>query len=170
MMDRHTYQTGLIGNCSYLAHVHINTNIEWLCWPAFDSPFVFGKMLDQVKGGEFSIRPEGEYSVKQYYRENTNVLCTEVTAASGVYRITDCAPRFVLHDRHMKPLMLVRKIEPMSGVPRIKVICKPVSDYGMTQMVMTQGSDRIIYTSPGQKIELATNIPINYIMTEDFLY
>ena len=167
-MERHTYQTGLIGNCSYLAHVHMNTNIEWLCWPAFDSPFVFGKMLDQVKGGEFSIRPEADYSIKQYYRENTNVLCTEVTSASGVYRITDCAPRFVQYDRHIKPLMLIRKIEQVSGVPRIKVICKPVSDYGANQMVMTQGSDRIIYTSPGQKIELATNIPINYIMTEDF--
>ena len=167
-MEKHTYQTGLIGNCSYLAHVHLNTNIEWMCWPAFDSPFIFGKMLDAKRGGEFSIRPGGEYSSRQYYRENTNVLCTEISTAEGVYRITDCAPRFMQHDRHVKPLVLVRKIELLSGLPRLKVCCRPVYNYGLDEMTRIQGSERIVYTSPGQNVELATNIPISYILTEDF--
>jgi GH15 family glucan-1,4-alpha-glucosidase len=65
-MVRHTYQTGIIGNCAYLAHINKNTNVDWLCWPRFDSSFVFGGLLDNELGGEFSIRPAGEYTSKQY--------------------------------------------------------------------------------------------------------
>ena len=94
MTERHTYQTGIIGNCAYLAHINKNTNVDWLCWPRFDSSFVFGGLLDENKGGEFSIRPNGEFTSSQFYLENTNVLCTEITNAEGRYRITDFAPRF----------------------------------------------------------------------------
>jgi GH15 family glucan-1,4-alpha-glucosidase len=122
-MEKHTYQTGIIGNCSFIAHVNLNTNIEWLCWPRFDSSFVFGGLLDPEKGGEFSIRPAEEYKSRQYYRENTNVLCTELITATGSYKITDFAPRYHQNDRNFKPLMLIRKIEPLSGMPRI---CKSI--------------------------------------------
>src|SRR5690606_13292250 len=104
-MDKHLYESGIIGNCAYMAHVQKNTNISWLCWPSFDSSFVFGSMLDQEKGGEFSICPTDEYSSKQYYVENTNVMRTEITTADGVYRITDFAPRFKQYNRSFKPLM-----------------------------------------------------------------
>lgn len=35
-MEKHTYNTGIMGNCTYLAHINKNTNIDWLCWPRFD--------------------------------------------------------------------------------------------------------------------------------------
>ena len=79
-MTKHTYDFGLIGNCAYLALVNQDSSIAWLCWPRFDSSFVFGSLLDTQKGGEFSVKPaEGEFTSKQYYTENTNVLCTEIT-------------------------------------------------------------------------------------------
>ena len=115
-MARHTYQTGIIGNCNYLAHINLNTNVDWMCWPRFDSPFVFGGMLDKVKGGEFSILPIDNYISNQFYAENTNVLCTDVTCKNGKYRITDFAPRFRKFDHFHKPLMFIRKIEPLEGV------------------------------------------------------
>jgi GH15 family glucan-1,4-alpha-glucosidase len=98
MGEQHLYQTGIVGNCAFIAHVNKNTNISWLCWPRFDSSFVFGSLLDQKKGGEFSILPQGEYSSSQYYIENTNILRTEITAEDGKYRITDFAPRFRLYE------------------------------------------------------------------------
>src|SRR3989339_95501 len=130
-MEKHTYQTGIIGNCAFIAHINRNTNIDWLCWPRFDSSFVFGGFLDKDKGGEFSILPSVSYESHQYYLENTNVLCTEITSSEGVYRITDFAPRFHQFDRFFKPLMLIRKVELVSGTPRIRVKCKPVYDYGV---------------------------------------
>ncbi len=163
-MDKHTYQSGLIGNCAYLAHVDINTNISWLCWPRFDSSFVFGGLMDKEKGGEFSILPPGEYKSKQYYLENTNVLRTEITTQDGKYRVTDFAPRFNQYERFFKPLMLVRKIELLDGMPRIKIKCRPVYEYGTKQLEPSRGSNHVEYHGSGDNLRLTTNIPINYIL------
>ncbi len=163
-MDRHTYQSGLIGNCAYLAHVDISTNISWLCWPRFDSSFVFGGLMDKEKGGEFSILPPGEYKTQQYYLENTNVLRTEITTQEGKYRVTDFAPRFNQYERFFKPLMLVRKIELLDGMPRINIKCRPVYEYGANPLAPSRGSNHIDYHGSGEKLRLTTNIPINYIL------
>lgn len=168
---RHTYQTGIIGNCAFLAHIHQNTNIEWLCWPKFDSTFIFGGLLDKARGGEFSILPECEFTSKQYYLENTNVLITDITCNNGAkYRVTDYAPRFREHDRYYKPLMLIRQIEPLDGThsPRVKVKCQPVSDYGKTQLTVNRGSNHIQFLGGEERIRLTTNIPVSYVFEEQY--
>lgn len=167
-MEKHIYQTGLIGNCSYLAHVNKNTNISWLCWPRFDSSFVFGSLLDSKKGGEFSIMPSGDYTSEQYYLENTNILCTEITSDKGKYRVTDFAPRFNQYDRYFKPLMLIRKIEPLEGDPHIKIKCEPVYNYGKCQLGIVRGSNHIEYTGCGEKLRLSTDATISYIVEDQF--
>lgn len=167
-MERHTYQTGIIGNCSYLAHINKNTNIDWLCWPRFDSSFVFGGLLDKDKGGEFSILPHGEYISRQYYLENTNVICTEITNPEGKYRITDFAPRFYLYERYFKPLMLVRKIELLEGNPRIRVKCEPVCNYGRKKQKASRGSNHIEYQGCGEDMQLSTNISLSYLMDQSY--
>ncbi len=164
-MKKHTYDYGLIGNCAFQAHIHLNTNISWMCWPRFDSSFIFGGLLDDEKGGEFSIMPpEVHVGNRQYYIENTNVLCTEVESGEGTYRITDFAPRFYQHDRYYKPLMLIRKIEPLSGTPRIKVVCKPKGDYGNISPRYHTGSNHIEYLGLERQVRLTTNIALSYIM------
>ncbi|KQS36956.1 glycoside hydrolase family 15 protein [Pedobacter sp. Leaf194] len=166
MAEQHLYQTGIIGNCAFLAHVNKNTDISWLCWPRFDSPFVFGSLLDKQKGGEFSILPQGEFSSTQYYIENTNVLRTEITAEDGKYRITDFAPRFHLYERYFKPLMFIRKIEPLQGNPRITIKCEPVCDYGKGKMRSSRGSNHIDYIGCDENIRLSTNVSTSYILDE----
>ena len=165
-MEKHIYQTGIVGNCAYLAHVHKNTNIEWMCWPRFDSSFVFGGLLDKNKGGSFTILPAGEYTSSQYYLENTNVLCTEIACSDGSYRITDFAPRFSQFERFFKPLMLIRKVELLTGNPRIRVKCEPTYDYGQRKLQAHRGSSHIEYRGAEENIRLTTNIPINYVLDE----
>jgi GH15 family glucan-1,4-alpha-glucosidase len=167
-MDKHLYQTGIIGNCAYLAHINKNTNVDWLCWPRFDSSFIFGGMLDQEKGGEFSIKPDGEFESNQFYLENTNVIRTEITCKSGKYRVTDFAPRFQKYGRFLKPLMLVRKIEAIDGTPRIKVKCEPVWDYGKLKQHPIRKSNHVEYTGAEARMRLTTNISINYLLEETF--
>ncbi|MBV7530123.1 glycoside hydrolase family 15 protein [Chitinophaga sp. sic0106] len=166
-MERHTYKTGIIGNCAYIAHVNLNTNIDWLCWPRMDSTFLFGGLLDKQKGGEFSILPEGHFTSHQYYMENTNILCTEITTNEGSYRITDIAPRFVQYERFFKPLILIRKVEPLEGAPRIKVKCRPVCEYGSRELAPLRGSSHIEFVGCEERIRLTTNIAINYIIDEE---
>ncbi len=163
---KHLYQTGIVGNCAFIAHVNKNTDISWLCFPRFDSSFVFGSLLDENNGGEFSIKPKGEFTSHQYYTENTNVLRTEVTAQDGKYKITDFAPRFHLHERYYKPLMLIRKIEPLEGNPRITIKCKPVYEYGKNKMMANRGSNHIYYQGSEEHMQLSTNVSLNYILDE----
>lgn len=168
-MSKHTYEFGVIGNCAFLALVHKNTNVNWLCWPRFDSSFIFGGLLDDEKGGEFSILPSSEnFNSHQYYIENTNVLCTEIENADGKYRVTDFAPRFFQYDRYFKPLMLVRKIEPLSGTPRVKVKCQPMGEYGEYKPSMNQASNHIKFLGLENEIRLTTNISLTYIMEEQY--
>jgi GH15 family glucan-1,4-alpha-glucosidase len=165
---RHTYDYGVIGNCAFSAHIHKDTNVAWMCWPKFDSSFIFGRLLDDEKGGEFSVKPiESEYTSKQYYIENTNILCTEIETATGKYRVTDFAPRFLNSDRYYKPLMLVRKVECLKGNPRVVAKCNPVGDYGQTTPESSMGSNHIRYLNLGGNVRLTTNIALNYVLSDE---
>lgn len=167
-MQRHTYDYGVIGNCAFIAHIHKDTNVSWMCWPRFDSSFIFGNMLDEDRGGEFSIRPvEKEFTTHQFYVENTNILCTEVRTDTGMYRISDFAPRFYQTDRYYKPLMLVRKIERVQGNPRIVVKCKPRGDYGNIIPEPSMGSNHIRFLGLEGHVRLTTNISLTYVLHEE---
>ncbi|MEQ9364741.1 MAG: glycoside hydrolase family 15 protein [Leptospirales bacterium] len=164
--DRHLYESGIIGNCAYIAHVNRRSNVSWLCWPYFDSSCVFGGLLDSDRCGEFSIEPEGEYESRQYYIENTNILCTEFTCATGRYRVIDWAPRFAQFERMFKPYQMFRKIELLEGTPRIRVRCKPTYNYGELQATGTPGSNHIAYQGLGIALRLTGSVPLTYILSE----
>lgn len=165
-MPKHTYDLGLIGNCAYLALIRHDTSVAWLCWPRFDSSFVFGDLLDAHKGGEFSVRPAapGGFGSRQYYLPNTNVLCTEIENEDGRYRVTDFAPRFAQYERYYKPLMLIRKLEPLAGTPRVRVACQPVGDYGETRLSRRRSSNHIAFLGLDEEIRLTTDIPLTYVL------
>ena len=164
-MKKHTYNTGVVGNCAFIAHVEKNTNINWMCWPRFDDSFVFGSLLDEDKGGSFSLLPPTEkYQSNQYYIENTNILCTEISYSEGAYRITDFDPRFYQYERYYKPLMLVRKIERLSGNPQIKATCKPVAEYGEKRLQRIQGSNHLKFFGLEDELRLNTNISFSYLL------
>lgn len=166
-MEKHIYGSGLIGNCAYLAHVEKNTNISWLCLPRFDSDFIFGSMLDKNKGGEFSILPESsEFDCHQQYLENTNILETTISYEEHAYKVTDFAPRFHNYGRYLKPLMVIRKVEPVKGSPRIKIKCVPVSNHGKSKLTPSVASNHIRYMGVDQEVRLTTNASLTYVLDE----
>ncbi len=159
----HKYDLGIIGNCSYLAYIDTQADVKWMCLPGFDSSFLFGGLLDKDKGGCFKISPEGEYQSKQYYLPNTNILCTEFESGQGRFLVTDLAPRFLQYERYFRPLMLVRKVEWLSGTPHIKVECEPRGDYGNIIPEQVIASNHIRYMNLGSQVRLTTDIPLAYI-------
>lgn len=162
---KHSYELGIIGNCGYMALINKNGNVDWMCWPKFDSSFVFGRLLDEKKGGEFYVRPADlNYKSTQEYIENTNILKTIFTTSEGSFEVIDFAPRFLQYDRHYYPLMLIRKVRILSGNPRILVSCLPVMDYGNKKPNMYSGSNHIHYGGFESPIRLTTNVPLNYIL------
>lgn len=166
-MPVHKYNMGIIGNCSYLAYIDTKADVKWMCLPRFDSSFLFGSLLDEGRGGHFSIQPAAEgYTSRQYYIPNTNVLCTEFTAADGSFVVKDCAPRMIIFERQFRPLMMVRKIELISGDPAIRVICDPRGNYGQLVPEITTGSNHIRYMNLEQPVRITTDISITYILDQ----
>ncbi len=166
-MEQHKYNYGIIGNCAYLALIDDKANVGWMCWPKFDSSFVFGTLLDDEKGGSYSVRPEWDtYQSQQSYIYNTNVLETIFECEDGSYKVIDYAPRFINKERMFKPLMLFRKIVPLSGNPRIIVTCDPRGNYGKITPEKVFGSSHIRYQGLDQQVRLTTDIPLSFIDSE----
>lgn len=168
MNKRHIYNSGIIGNCNYIAHVHKSTNINWLCWPSFEDSFVFGCLLDTEKGGEFNIRLDDSHiNSNQYYLENTNILVTEVKGEHAGFRVIDFAPRFIQYERYFKPLMLIRIVEPLYGNPSIRVNCHPKANYGKDDFTKSRGSNHVQFEYGKENMRLTTNIPISHFFDND---
>ena len=58
---------GIVGNCNTCALISKKASVEWMCFPRFNSPSVFAKILDTRIGGSFEIVPKGSYKASQKY-------------------------------------------------------------------------------------------------------
>jgi GH15 family glucan-1,4-alpha-glucosidase len=153
---------GLIGNCSYSALVE-NGAVRWLCWPRMDSSFVFGNLLDDRCGGEFSVEMPDATAVEQHYVENTNVVRTVFRGPTGSFELLDFAPRFRLYDRFFKPSMLVRILRPLEGAPLVRIRCVPTYDYGRRTASTYCASNHIEFTGLDAPLRLTSNASLTYV-------
>jgi GH15 family glucan-1,4-alpha-glucosidase len=167
MTTRHVYEMGLVGNCAFLAHVDAHARVVWSCMPRFDSSFVFGELVDRDRGGVLAVEStSAPKATSQEYVWNTNVLETSAELPDGAFRVTDCAPRFRREGRVVRPLMLVRKIEPLASSPRIKIVCRPRGAYGEVVPRVSLHSDYLRYDIGDEVVCLTTNVPISYVAEE----
>jgi GH15 family glucan-1,4-alpha-glucosidase len=154
----------LIGNCGYQALIDDRARVKWLCWPRFDSSFVFGELIDSQHGGEFSIAPrDGAFETQQSYIPNTNILKTRFRTEDAEFEVTDFAPRFRQYERFYKPSMLVRRVRPVAGRPVIRVVCRPVYDYGRSVPPDQPASNHIHWQLPDAQLRLTTNASLSFI-------
>jgi GH15 family glucan-1,4-alpha-glucosidase len=163
-MTRHTYEMGIVGNCSFLAHVDTIARVRWLCMPRFDSSSLFAHLLDPDRGGEFSVTGTEARAATQQYVWNTNILQTTVQTRDGAFRVTDCAPRFIQYGRINRPTMLIRKLEPLASAPRIRVVCRPRGDYGAVEPRVIPESNHVRYDLDEHVVRLNTDIPVSYLV------
>src|SRR3954462_933450 len=120
---------GLIGNLRTAALVTTEGTIDWFCSPRFDSPSVFGALLDPDRGGHCSIRPRGtSYTTKQLYLPDTAILITRFLAEDGVGEVVDFMPPAPGNGpaRHR----LVRMVTCIRGALTFDVTVAPRFDYG----------------------------------------
>jgi GH15 family glucan-1,4-alpha-glucosidase len=81
----------IIGDCRSAALVSRSGSIDWLCWPRFDSPSIFGALLDDL-AGRWRIAPRESFRVTRQYAGNSNVLQTRFRTATGTAVMTDAMP------------------------------------------------------------------------------
>lgn len=82
---------GIIGDMHTIALVGIDATIDWFCFPHFDSPSVFGALVDGNKGGRYALSPLDDkvHRTKQFYWPETNVLVTRFLSVNGVGEVVD---------------------------------------------------------------------------------
>ena len=151
---------GVVGNMRTVALVGMNGSIDWYCYPNFDSPSVFGALLDDRKGGRFQISTlDGNTRRKQFYWPSTNILVTRFLSPDGVLEIEDYMPVGVDPD---SPWLhrLCRRVRCVRGAVRTRISCRPAFDYGRAKhelRLMKGGAD---FQSPDLGLALSTALPL----------
>lgn len=158
-----------IGNCAIATLVDRAGRHVWFCYPRLDGDPLFNALLggEEPQAGFMDVVLRDQVSSTQRYLENTAVLETVLTDKHGhAIRIIDAAPRFVHFGRNFKPPMLVRRIEPMQGRPRITIRVRPTFGYGKRTAHAVFGSNHIRYLDEDQSLRLTTDAPISYVLSE----
>jgi GH15 family glucan-1,4-alpha-glucosidase len=116
---------GVIGNGTSAALISHTGSMDFLCLPYFNSPSLFCRLLDDQRGGSFSIEVGPQYSINQQYIRNTNILATQFRSDEGNFNIIDFMPRFKHDGNYNSPSEVVRLIRYKGGKPRFKVHYDP---------------------------------------------
>jgi len=119
---------GIIGDMHSVALVGINGSIDWFCFPHFDSPSVFGRILDARKGGYFQIASTKDAHQKQLYWPATNVLITRFLNPDGVGEVTDYMPVGAARERDGYH-GIIRRVSVVRGSLSFRVECQPAFDF-----------------------------------------
>jgi GH15 family glucan-1,4-alpha-glucosidase len=127
----------LIGDCRSAALVGCDGSIDWCCLPRFDSPSLFGRILDARKGGFWQIEPRGAHRASQHYADRSNVLHTYFHTPSGLVRLSDFMPLDAATiEEHARPHRLprvVRIVECLAGGVTMQHRLVPRPDYAAAQ-------------------------------------
>jgi GH15 family glucan-1,4-alpha-glucosidase len=166
----------VIGNSSVAALIDKRARIVFASMPRLDSDPVFCSLLRggdaagaDPADGALSIELREFESSEQAYLDNTALLRTVLTGTDGgSIEIVDFAPRYDLHGRTHRPPMLARRITPVAGRPMVKVLARPMSDYGGTACNSVRGSHHVLFTGERQRHRMTTTIPVSYVMEERY--
>jgi len=162
---------GLIGNCSVAALIDADGTYVWACLPRFDSDPAFCALLRDGRGdddfGFFAVDLIGHERSEQAYIDHTPILKTRLFDGHGNgVEITDFAPRFRQHNRLFYPMMLVRRIQPITGSPRIRVRLRPACGYGEERPTVTWGSNHVRYVTPETVLRVTANCSVTALVEE----
>jgi len=131
----------LIGDCRSAGLISRGGSLDWLCWPRFDSPSIFGALLDREQGGAFSIRPKLPFEAERRYQPNTAIVETTMHCAEGAFTLRDLMPvasetakRRMLYPEHE----VLRELEGLSGTVLLAIDYEPRPNYGRTHAVLRQ--------------------------------
>jgi GH15 family glucan-1,4-alpha-glucosidase len=154
---------GLLADCNSAALVARDGSIDWLCLPRFDSPSVFGRILDPA-AGHWSIRPAGAFTSERRYLPGTLVIETTFTTETGVIRVTD-AMVFAAGQRHHQlgldaPHELLRSVEGVSGHVDLVLELAPRAEYGLVRPLFRKEGDGGRTFGGPNRISVRAGVPV----------
>jgi GH15 family glucan-1,4-alpha-glucosidase len=151
----------LLSDCRSAALVSRDGSVDWLCFPRFDGPSVFCRLLDPV-GGHFSIRPAGEFQVSRRYVDQTLVLETTFTTADGTAVLTDAlAVGRNERGHHLgthSPGTLLRVLACTRGEINAEVSYAPRPEYGLIHPVLVPLRGGLAARGGASRLFLSTSV------------
>lgn len=155
---------GIVGDSRACALVSRDGSIDWFCAPNFDSPSLFGRLLDWERGGFFRIAPVGPYEVRRGYISDTNVLETTFVAGGGAVAVIDFMPALTEDEKRatLQPLRAVlRIVEGRHGRVPMRMVYQPRSDYGRRTPNLRAHSLFEVTASRGRDaVHLRSDVPL----------
>ncbi|GAA4115269.1 glycoside hydrolase family 15 protein [Aquimarina addita] len=154
---------GIIGNGKTTVLINKTGSIDFFCFPHFDSPSVFAKLLDRDAGGYFNTQPKGDdYQIHQNYIDQTNVLLTRFIATRAVVDIIDFMP---FDDESEFPNEYIRIVKCIRGTIDFSFELIPKLNYGRSNHTISSDSKHeAIFNCDDTKIEslqVISNIEIS---------
>src|SRR4051812_23086109 len=145
---------GLIGDLQTAALVSTDGSIDWFCTPRFDSPSVFGALLDPDRGGHFRIRPtDPAFATKQLYFPDTAILITRFMTEAGVGEVVDFMPTSsskLPRANHR----IVRLVRCVRGEVNFDLDVAPRFDYGRRPHDVSLSGGGAVFTSGSERLTL----------------
>lgn len=151
---------GVIGDLCTAALVGMDGSVDYMCFPAFDSPTIFAALLDHKKGGRFKIAPvAGEFRQRQRYLPDTNILLTRFLGEQGIAAISDFMPVENLGHRHS----LIRRVKAVRGEMTFRLVCAPKFDYGRSGHTVNKRGRGVVFHPQGKglpALRLLSTVPL----------
>ena len=152
MSDQPISAHALLSDSKSAALVDLNGSIEWWCTPTFDSPSVFGRILDP-DAGHFSITMVDPEEAERRYLDGTLVLETVMSSSDGEIELIDALAAGEGEEGHEvglgSPGVLLRRVRCTRGEVVVQVELAPRFEYGLTTpLVLTVGGQTIARGGP----------------------
>jgi GH15 family glucan-1,4-alpha-glucosidase len=159
----------VVGNCAIASLVGREGRHVWYCFPRLDGDPIFCSLLGgkESEHGFMDVQVHDAQSTTQTYVPNTPVLETVITDKTGAkLKMIDFAPRFERYGRTFRPPMLVRRLIPLQGRPRLRVRMRPRFNYGTVVGAVNVGSNHLRYVGPNSTLRVTSDMPTSYILDE----
>jgi GH15 family glucan-1,4-alpha-glucosidase len=150
----------LLSDCRSAALVSRAGSVDWLCFPRFDAPAVFARILD-TDGGHFAICPAGDFQASRAYVDHTMALETTFRADTGIAVLTD-AMALGANDRGHdlgagSPGVLMRRLQCTEGTLDVDVSYAPRPEYGLIYPILERVTGGIAARGGASRLLLSTS-------------
>jgi alpha,alpha-trehalase len=153
----------LLSDCRSAALVSKDGSVDWLCFPRFDSPSVFGRLLD-ARAGHWSIRPIGDAEATRRYVEDTMVLETTFRTATGTVVLVDALAVGRNERGHElgagAPSVLMRRVSGVTGEVELELEYAPRPEYGLIYPVLNPVDGGVTARGGADVLALSSPVPV----------
>ena len=154
-----------LSDCQSAVLVGRNGSVDWFCVPRFDSPSVFGRLLDG-SAGHWWLRPQGKYDHERRYIDDTLVLQTVFECESGKAQLTEALalePGSGGHEIGKRsPHVLLRRVEGLEGRVEMSTEFAPRFEYGLTTPHIEAAGNGLAVQGGPVTLRLSASVPMDY--------